>query len=88
MLKHHNILPKRTNSFVSCAAQIESKPEFKIAVSFQATGIQKLIWLHKVVFNKQDILNFGDITRLLKHYPMKVSRNYFNSFTCVNKIGM
>ena len=29
MLKHHNILPKRTNFFLLLARQIESKQEFK-----------------------------------------------------------
>ena len=44
MLKHHNILPTKTNFFCSCGEQIENKQEFKskdfrVAMSSHATGI-------------------------------------------------
>ena len=42
----------------------------------------KIIWLHVVVLTKHDILHFWDNSYLLKHYPVKVPQNFFNSSNC------
>ena len=53
-------------------------------MSSHATGILK-IWLHRVVFDKQDILYLGVDGHLSKRCKLKVSRNLF---TCQNQTNM
>ena len=65
MLKCHNILPTRTSFLISSAGKIESVQECKVKLfslqlnSFIAGDSHiKVVWLHKVVFSKHDILHF------------------------------
>ena len=44
--------------------------------------------LHVVVFSEHDIFNFWDNVHLLKYYPLKVTQNFFNSFSCSYQTGM
>ena len=63
MSKRQNILPTRTNFFISSAGNIETVPEFKIKVFETSCFIAddshvNIVWLHGVVFRKHFILHF------------------------------
>ena len=45
----------------------------------------KIVWLRVVVFSEHFILHFWHNVHLFKYYPVKVTRNCFNSFNCSNQ---
>ena len=45
----------------------------------------KIVWLNVVVFSEHDTLHFWDNVHLLKHYPVNVPQNCFNSLNCSNQ---
>ena len=45
----------------------------------------KIVWQHVVVFSEHDILHFLYNVHLFKYYPVKVPKNCFNFFNCLNQ---
>ena len=80
MSKCHNILPTITSSFISSAGMTERVNEFRMKLfAWLFLCRWQSCMLHVAVFTKHDILNFWDNVNLLKYYPVKVPKNYFNS---------
>ena len=45
----------------------------------------KIIFCQTVVFNQNNIFYFSDNVHFLKHFPIKVPQNYFDSIKCINQ---
>ena len=85
LCRNVTVFPIRAGFFISSAAKIENVLVFKVKL-FEQLFIDdshvKIEWLHVVIFTEHDLLH------LLKHYPVKVTENCFNSFNCPNQTGM
>ena len=45
----------------------------------------KIVWLHLVNLSEHDIRHYCENVHLFKYYPVKVPRNYFNSFNYLHQ---
>ena len=45
----------------------------------------KIVWLYLVNLSEHDIRHYWENVHLFKYYPVKVPRNYFNSFNYLNQ---
>ena len=56
--------------------------------TFEFPHVLKIIPLHTAIFNENASLYFLDNVHLLKHYPIKLPQNRFDSCNCPNQAGI
>ena len=82
MSKCHNILPTKDSFFFQVPQKLRvrgnSKSSFSSSCFIAGDSYRKMISSYTAVFNENTTLCFSDIVHLLKYFPIKVPKNYFD----------